>query len=222
MFDVALYGHLTKDIIFDGFDQSYDIGSMANVWNALLETNPELTISMHPTAIGEALILVDKKTSLRVSKPQLNLMVNKKPTISEAKWSHVLYANNLPDLEFVPSLKGIVSFDLSCGGNMDINYLKYVDYLFLAQEDLFMDFSELRKIIKGWVIVHRPDGSVTASADKIYKHSTELIHGINVLGAGDIFTANVMNNILSGMDISESVSLSHTSTRKSLMKRNIK
>ena len=37
MKDIALYGHLTIDTITDGDTEKKTLGSMANVWKALLE-----------------------------------------------------------------------------------------------------------------------------------------------------------------------------------------
>ena len=33
MYDISLYGHLTRDIIFEDFDRKDSIGSIANVWS---------------------------------------------------------------------------------------------------------------------------------------------------------------------------------------------
>ena len=72
MYDISLYGHLTRDIIFEDFDRKDSIGSIANVWSTLVQINPSLKINLQPTSIGQSLIYVDKETSIRVSKPQLN------------------------------------------------------------------------------------------------------------------------------------------------------
>ena len=37
MKDISLYGHLTIDTIVDGVKERKTLGSMANVWKALLE-----------------------------------------------------------------------------------------------------------------------------------------------------------------------------------------
>ena len=38
MKDISLYGHLTIDTILDGDGERKTLGSMANVWKALLES----------------------------------------------------------------------------------------------------------------------------------------------------------------------------------------
>ena len=81
MVDVALYGNLTKDIIFNGFEQTTSIGSIGNVWDALVKLNQKLSIHIEPTTIGTALIYVDTDNNTRVSKPNLYLKTNK-PKVS--------------------------------------------------------------------------------------------------------------------------------------------
>lgn len=218
MYDLALYGHLTKDIIFDGFDCSYSIGSMANVWAAFKDINPKLNIKLNPTAIGEALIYVDRIDGTRISKPKLNLQT-KSPELVNSRWNHVLYVNNLLDISFVSNLKGTISLDLSVGAPPSLDVLKYADYLFLSDEEEFMDFDEMVKLIKGCVILHSSDGSLVYDGKSKRLFSTDKIYNINVLGAGDIFTANVINNILGGFDIYTSVENAHKETYNALLKR---
>jgi hypothetical protein len=218
MHDIVLYGHLTKDIIFDGFHQSYGIGSMANVWAALKDINPLFNIRMQPTAIGEAVVYVDKASGIRISKPKLNLHTAI-PKLVPSVWNHILYINNLPDVSFVPKLNGIVSFDLSVGKPPDLDILKYADYLFLSDEEEFMDFNEMCKMVKGWVILHKSEGSIVSNGKETKIFCAETIKNINVLGAGDIFTANVIAEILKGTDIYDSVSHAHKETYINLSKR---
>ena len=58
--DISLYGHLTFDRIFEDFKEYNSVGSIGNVWNFLIKINPKLKINIQPTAIGEALVLVNK------------------------------------------------------------------------------------------------------------------------------------------------------------------
>ena len=73
MKDITLYGHLTIDTILDGESQKKTLGSMANVWKALIELDPSLKIGLSPIDIGQALIYVDNESAQRYSKPTLNL-----------------------------------------------------------------------------------------------------------------------------------------------------
>ena len=56
MYDVAIYGHITLDRIFDNFKKDCSIGSIGNVWKYLNRLNPNLKIYIEPTDIGEAMI----------------------------------------------------------------------------------------------------------------------------------------------------------------------
>ena len=53
MKDIALYGHLTIDTIVDGDVERKTLGSMANVWKALLEINPTIDIGLSPIDVGQ-------------------------------------------------------------------------------------------------------------------------------------------------------------------------
>ena len=46
MKDISLYGHLTIDTIVDGVKEK-TLGSMANVWKALLELDAPLILVSH-------------------------------------------------------------------------------------------------------------------------------------------------------------------------------
>ena len=75
--DISLYGHLTFDRIFEDFKEYNSIGSIGNVWNFLLKINPKLKVNIQPTAIGEALVLVNKNKTERTSVGQLNIKTKK-------------------------------------------------------------------------------------------------------------------------------------------------
>ena len=55
MKDIALYGHLTIDTILDGDTEKKTLGSMANVWKALLELDATLDIGLSPIDVGRNL-----------------------------------------------------------------------------------------------------------------------------------------------------------------------
>ena len=60
MKDISLYGHLTIDTIIDGLTEKKTLGSMANVWKALIELDNSLKIGLSPIDIGQALIYIDR------------------------------------------------------------------------------------------------------------------------------------------------------------------
>ena len=67
MHDIALYGHLTNDRIFEDFKETNAVGAIGNVWHHLTIVNPDLKVYVCPTEIGEALIYVNKNKSERTS-----------------------------------------------------------------------------------------------------------------------------------------------------------
>ena len=195
--DISLYGHLTFDRIFEDFKEYNSVGSIGNVWNFLIKINPKLKINIQPTAIGEALVLVNKNKTERTSVGQLNIKT-KKPNIVDSKWNHIMYINELPDLSFIFDIKkGIISADL-CKGKAIENkkVFQYIDYLFISDEDVFMNIKELGKLIKGWVIMHHKGGSVCTDGDEIFETKVSVIENVNVLGTGDMFAASFMNEYL--------------------------
>jgi hypothetical protein len=220
---VALYGHLIIDQVFSNFKNTTSIGGIANVWDSLLKLNNKLVIDIIPTAIGNAIIIVNTNCNTRIGRANFNLETHE-PKIVQADWNHIAYLNQLNDTSFISNLTGIISADLSKETpEKVIDSVKYLDYLFLSKEDLFMDILELAKLTKGWVVAHDPMGSIYSDGKNIHEFNipTEFIlHNINVLGAGDMFAACFINNILQKNNIHESISKSHKQTTK-LLKENI-
>ena len=77
MKDISLYGHLTIDTITDGNTEKKSLGSIANVWKALLMVDPTLDIGLSPIDVGQALIYVDRPAAQRYSKVNLSLVQHK-------------------------------------------------------------------------------------------------------------------------------------------------
>ena len=67
MHDITLYGHMTVDRIFDGFEEKQTLGAMANMWRTFKQVAPDLDIGMCPTSIGEAIVYIDRDSSTRYS-----------------------------------------------------------------------------------------------------------------------------------------------------------
>jgi len=134
MFDITLYGHLTNDTIIDGDKETMSLGGLYNCWRTFNELDRNLQVGLMPTVVGTAEITIDRKTSTRTSKANLNetyLQTEIKPS----RISHVLYLNELEDTSFLPNLRGIVSADLCKGRELDYNLLQYVDYLFVCRSN---------------------------------------------------------------------------------------
>ena len=116
MKDISLYGHLTIDTIIDGVKERKTLGSMANVWKALLELDATLDIGLSPIDVGQALIYIDKPAAQRYSKVQLSL-VEHQAKIYSSKIHHLIYLNELTKTDFIPALDGIIAADICPGTN---------------------------------------------------------------------------------------------------------
>tara|TARA_B100000683_G_scaffold218257_1_gene214458 strand:- start:216 stop:881 length:666 start_codon:yes stop_codon:yes gene_type:complete len=218
-YDLAVYGHITVDRIIRNFKEEISLGAIANFWNALNVINTKIKFKLAPCAIGEAIVLVNETSSQRFGRGNLNLNTTK-PKIINANWHHVLYLNKLKDTAFIKDLNGKVSADLTAG-KMDImDEIKYVDYLFISEEDLFMDVKELAKLTRGYVILHYPSGSMCTNGNDQFAFTTEVKQNINVLGAGDAFAACFISNMIQSDDIEKSLENAHKQTLKVLTYEN--
>tara|TARA_R110000822_G_scaffold175029_1_gene314641 strand:- start:12837 stop:13520 length:684 start_codon:yes stop_codon:yes gene_type:complete len=224
MYDLGIHGHLTVDHIFTTNGEKTTLGAIANFWQVIARLEPNLNIKVNPFCFGEALILINELKSQRVGRGDLNITI-KHPVIPECKWHHIMYLNQLPMLHKIEwkSLGGEgrtpskISADVTAG-NIDciIPYLKYIDYLFISDEELFMDVDELAKLTKGWVILHKPTGSYSSDGETHYNNFCERKSGLNVLGAGDIFAACFVSSMLFKDDVNAACKYAHQNTTEIL------
>ena len=223
MHDITLYGHLTVDRVFENFKENLSLGAIANSWDALTKIDPTLSVKLNPTSIGEAIILVDKDKNFRLGQPQLNVKVNDFLQVENSRWHHIMYLNSLHDASFLSTIKtGIISADITVGEkNKNLEYLKFIDYLFVSDEDLFMDLQELSELVKGWVVLHYPSGSVITDCNTTHKYETNVVDGLNVLGAGDIFASSfIFSSLNTKNSIKDSVKFAHSKTLELLLQKN--
>jgi sugar/nucleoside kinase (ribokinase family) len=221
-YDLALYGHITIDqMINEKFEKSYSLGAMANVWSALKEVDSNLSVDLNPTAIGEAIILINEKQGVRLGRGNLNLRTCENISLSNAGWHHVMYINKLKNTDFVKDINGTVSADITSGPIKDLEILKYIDYLFISDEDLSVSLEDLVKNVKGFVVLHYPAGSIIANGEKEIKSSTKVIENLNVLGAGDTFAACFIDHKIQNPSatLEENAKYAHLMTEKILVSR---
>lgn len=215
MRDISLYGHLTIDTILDGVKERKSLGSMANVWKALLELDATLDIALSPIDVGQALIYVDKPAAQRYSKVNLSL-VQHQAKIFNSKIHHLIYLNEMTRHDFIPALDGVITADICPGKSVNKELLKYVDYLFISDEDIDGGLSEYTEATKGWVILHSASGSVVSNGENefFFKLPEELmLRDVNVLGAGDTFASCFLYKLLrSEGDIHNWIEFSHLKT----------
>ena len=194
-YDLAIYGHITVDRIINNFKEEVSLGAIANFWSALNKIKSSVKFKLVPCSMGEAVIIINEKTSQRFGRGNLNLETIE-PSIVNAEWHHVMYLNQLKNKDFIRDLDGIISADLTAGKMEVLDDLVYIDYLFLSEADLFMDLNKLAKLVKGCVILHYPSGSICADGKTQIECKTEVKKNINVLGAGDTFAACFISNML--------------------------
>ena len=185
-------------------------------------TNPNLFINVQPMSIGEAIISVNKRTATRQGRGVLNLKTRKIIAPSPSVWNHVMYINQLEDVSFIKDITdSTISADITSGDIKNMEYFKYLDFLFISDEEMFMDIEELAKIVKGWVILHYPSGSICHNGTEYFKTTTKVVDNLNVLGAGDFFAASFITSMLNNSDdIKKCIEASHNNTKKLLLRRN--
>jgi hypothetical protein len=222
-YDLALYGHLTKDrIYFSDFRQKLSIGAAGNVWEAFTKVHPSLSLSIQPLALGEAIILVDTVNGSRLGRGRLNSVTQVGRAIN-ANWHHIMYLNQLKDVSFIRDIEeGIISVDVTSGEMRNIEMLQYVDYMFISDEDLFMSLEELSNLVRGWVVLHYPTGSIITNGKKTYKTETVTIKNLNVLGAGDYYAGCFIGNLLKNerLSLSKCAEMAHKDTLQVLREVN--
>ena len=220
---VTLYGHLTVDRILVDFKETPSLGGIANVWSGLVSQGQGLNVSIQPLSIGVALVLVDKENNYRVGRCSFKVKENPaSPTDDD--WHHISYINQLSDISFLSQLGGVVSADITKENpERSLDHLQYLDYLFIAKEDLFMDILELGKLVKGYVIMHHPHGSSISDGNTVqdYALPEELfLSDINVLGAGDYFASGFIRSMITGNELQDSVVKAHN-IATNLLKENL-
>lgn len=211
MYDVCLYGHVTMDTIICKDSTDCTVGSIGNLWRMFSKINPSLKIGIEATDFGEALILVDKKTLRRSSVANLSIHT-RKPTVQSSKWHHILYVNELTDPSFINTISnGIISVDFCRGKQLkNLEILSNVDFVFISDEDVFMDLNKMSKMVRQGVILHKADGSeYYFDGEKRLERKAEIVDNINVLGCGDMFAALFINNELVLSDTGTSLGVSH-------------
>tara|TARA_Y100000114_G_scaffold38834_1_gene34572 strand:+ start:1809 stop:2486 length:678 start_codon:yes stop_codon:yes gene_type:complete len=224
MHDIALYGHLTVDRIFDGFEERQTLGAMANMWRTFKLIAPDLDIGLAPTSIGEAMVYIDRDSSTRYSNFVPDIKTNK-PIIKESKISHAMYINKLLDISWLKDLKGIISADVCAGPRVDASLLQHVDYFFIADEDAYADLSTMCKDTKGYVILHTNKSSVVSDGTNETKYKIEenmFVEKSNVLGAGDMFASSFLYALNKNMSIEQIQKYAHETTSRLITSANEK
>ena len=224
MHDITLYGHLTVDRIFDGFEEKQTLGAMANMWRTFKQIAPDLDVGLVPTSIGEAMVYIDRQSCTRYSNFVPDLKTNS-PIIKETKISHAMYINKLLDISWLKDLTGIISADVCAGPKVDTSLLQYIDYFFIADEDAYADLSTMCKDTKGHVILHTNKSSIVS--DGTAEHSFTIdedlfVQKSNVLGAGDMFASSFLYGVNQNMPIDQAQIYAHATASELIKSENEK
>tara|TARA_B100000683_G_scaffold273337_1_gene318719 strand:+ start:859 stop:1536 length:678 start_codon:yes stop_codon:yes gene_type:complete len=224
MHDITLYGHLTVDRIFDGFEEKQTLGAMANMWRTFKLIAPDIDIGLVPTSIGEAMVYLDRDSCTRYSNFVPDIKTNK-PIIKQSKISHAMYINKLLDVNWLKDLNGTVSADVCAGPKVDSSLLQYLDYFFIADEDAYADLKTMCKDTKGYVILHTNKSSVVS--DGRYENSFKIDEDMfvpksNVLGAGDMFASSFLYALNLGLPTDQIQKYAHETTSKLIKNANEK
>ena len=224
MHDITLYGHLTVDRIFDGFEERQTLGAMANMWRTFKQIARDLDVCLVPTSIGEAMVYIDRQSCTRYSNFVPDLKTNS-PIIKETKISHAMYINKLLDIDWLKDLTGIISADVCAGPKVDTSLLQYVDYFFIADEDAYADLSTMCRDTKGHVILHTNKSSIVS--DGTTEHSFTIdedlfVQKSNVLGAGDMFASSFLYGVNQNMPIDQAQIYAHATASELIKSENEK
>jgi hypothetical protein len=198
-FDITIYGHLSFDNIYEGFNYKTSVGCMGNVWNQLKIINPDLKVKLEPSEIGESLILADRAQCKRTSISRLSLKT-RVPVVHDSKISHIMYINELSDISFIERLKGYITADVCNGKVLDcsLEVLNKIDLLFISDEEFYnegLNVPALASKVKS-ILVHTPNGSILHKGGRMFVFEAEHVPNVNVLGAGDKLAAYILAGLL--------------------------
>ena len=205
--DLVIYGNLTKDIIIDIDNLSTkqtSIGGIINSWFHFKKINKNnYLIDFIPMTYGESVILLENNK--RFSKSNLNLkMIDY--NIVKSKISHIMYLNDIENLDIDKIIKikeksTYLSADTcssSENSTINIEYLKYIDFLFISEDEFIFNKELYLNNISGFIITHYPTGSniyfpkinnITITEKDLEKENIYFKEKCNVLGAGDCFAS---------------------------------
>lgn len=204
---IALYGNLTKDLLF--FTKNTDIisctkrfGGIHNLFRVLDPLSDICPIMVSGNEISNATIIIDR-CGQKSSFVEWRLPTKILPIKSD--WHHIAYLDKLEfiDADWLKKINGIISVDL-CSTNYDIqrilDILNYniIDYLFCNETEFNVLFnykksfevSSLLNNKKLTILVHSDDNCLFIKSNgvvgRLYTGKEDLS---DVVGAGDYFAA---------------------------------
>lgn len=221
MFDVALYGHVVFDEIYNRF-HSTNVGGITNVWRSLKSIDHTISTYVCPVHFGNSRITISDNEKFNDS--YLN-EINTEVVVKKSTLSHVAYANELNNTDFIRSLEGIKTADVCTTGQkdriLDSELASQFDLIFVADDQIHL----IPENYNNRLVVHGPTESFVISAgEKIaeFSNKDQYLKDINVLGAGDYFAACYIYGILYNRTDAECLEHSQKLTTKYLKEQNEK
>lgn len=226
---VALYGNTYSDVVcylkeYPEENKTNDMyfvenkpGGIHNVNRGISICVSNVEVTMNPMMLSEAVILFNEKDSTRTSMVKNISEGEMECNVDDADWHHISYIDNLTKIteQNILDMKktGIVSVDFCIGLNEDIlPILSNVNYIFGSKED----FTEkdidliLNKAPDCTVVLHDKNGTDTYNSDGVSTiEYTDVIHGINPLGAGDYYVSCFIAQMLANESLHDTICASH-------------
>lgn len=211
-----------------------------NNFNKLYLNRLQSFVETSEQETSSALIVSDLKKNMRTSAVRWGACQDMSDfTNHNSRWKHFMYIDkmhNLTENELKKiSKNAIISVDFCLGNHNDKeisrlkSLLRHVDYVFISeheassltkrQEEELMAL-ELGNISKGVCILHTPKASYASNGETLSVFRTNHIEEghLNVLGAGDVFSASFINEKLKDKNIDQCIQFAHENTRKYLLK----
>ena len=183
------------------------------------------------SSTSHAIIISDIKNCQKTGFIKWGTCRNKCPSPDiNSDWIHIQYGDTLDylDLEYVQKLRtknNIISLDLcnECPTpetkRRIINLLPEIDYLIISdsecrgffEDDITRSSIQAGSICRNLAIIHSPEESVASDGGtvKLARNSWYINQGLNVLGAGDLFVACLILNLIEDKEITQSLIESH-------------
>jgi len=223
---------------YNGSYAKHWFGNYFKLYGTPMETN--LTTTSTPTST--ALVISDLSTNQRTSSVIWGACTKLTYAVDyNSKWCHFMYIDTLINItnEQLKTLSKdtIISVDFCLSELSDsqrtriFELLPYVDYALISdteaktltqkvnEEDMALLLGAYTKV---GAIVHSPHGSWISGGRTVEKYASNYINdqGLNVLGAGDIFTASWIYKMLNENDIEAATIFAHSHTTETLLLEN--
>jgi sugar/nucleoside kinase (ribokinase family) len=188
-----------------------------------------VSISKNPTS--KAVILSDLLKTERTSFVNWGCGYDKIDICDiRSRWSHISYMDiiSLPNIDKIRGQSDILSADLCLSNPSNetrekvLDNLKFLDYLFISYSELhgYSSIEDLLNCGVKQIVLHKDKFSVLKGLmNCIITNNAGHDNHIDVLGAGDVYCAKVIENMLKETAIIDSIKAAHNQTSEYLLNR---